>query len=558
MKDSPYSNEHDGPHTASRSKGWISRFFDFQHWTVRGRIAGAFTVVVALVLIQTWISVRLLQRVQNEANSIREDTIPGLSAIAEIQRNTAEQQIFMLRVLLSKPGDDISKFVQTIDAMRDANDKLLKEYEAAIFHPDDRLLFEKAGKARIDYTNGRSAVLALVGENNRDEAMALNVQRLRPAFEAYREALGEMLQFNIKTARSVGSDIGHDATLALRVVGGASALVALMSILVGTLIVVKLTRALSSVANSLDEGSDQVAAAATQVASSSQTLAEGANEQAASLEETSSSMEEMSSMTKRNADSARRANELARQAREAADSGAHDMQAMKVAMGQIRAGGDDIAKIVKTIDEIAFQTNILALNAAVEAARAGTAGAGFAVVAEEVRALAQRSALAAKETAAKIEGAIDRTKEGVEISEKVALSLNAIVERVREVDQLVGEVTTASSEQGEGIHQINAAITEMDKVVQSAASTAEETASAAEELSAQAVSMRESVHELTKLVIGEHQSKPRAMAPTEHTQKASGNFVRAGFHHVKRHARISLKNHRPQPTADDGQHFRDV
>ena len=157
----------------------------------------------------------------------------------------------------------------------------------------------------------------------------------------------------------------------------------------------------------------KLSAAAGQVSSASQSLAEGASEQAASLEETSSSLEEMSSMTKRNAENAQKANELAKQARAAADTGVGDMQAMNAAMDAIKASSDDIAKIIKTIDEIAFQTNILALNAAVEAARAGEAGMGFAVVADEVRNLAQRSAQAAKETAAKIEGAVSKTAQGV-------------------------------------------------------------------------------------------------------------------------------------------------
>ncbi|HYG35183.1 MAG TPA: methyl-accepting chemotaxis protein, partial [Clostridia bacterium] len=153
-----------------------------------------------------------------------------------------------------------------------------------------------------------------------------------------------------------------------------------------------------------------------------------------------------------------------------------------------------------TIDEIAFQTNILALNAAVEAARAGEAGMGFAVVADEVRSLAQRSAQAAKETAAKIEGAISNTTQGVELSAKVAQALNEIVARSREVDELASEVAAASREQSQGVDQINLAVGQMDKVTQSNAASAEESASAAEELNAQAEAMKESVAELLKLV----------------------------------------------------------
>jgi methyl-accepting chemotaxis protein len=260
--------------------------------------------------------------------------------------------------------------------------------------------------------------------------------------------------------------------------------------------------ALNDIAGKLRDGSSQVASAASHIASSSQSLAEGASEQAASLEETSSSLEEMSSMTKSNTESARKAKDLAAQARHAADAGTADMQAMNTAMAAIKQSSSEIGKIIKTIDEIAFQTNILALNAAVEAARAGEAGMGFAVVADEVRNLAQRSAQAAKETAAKIEGAITKTDQGVQISAKVSEVLQEIVAKVREVDQLVAEVATASQEQSQGIEQLNTAVNQMDRVTQSNAASAEESASASEQLSAQSESLKQAVDQLLAMVGG--------------------------------------------------------
>ncbi len=266
-----------------------------------------------------------------------------------------------------------------------------------------------------------------------------------------------------------------------------------------------ITRPVKAVADAISAGAEQTVSAAGQVSSSSQSLAEGASEQAASLEETSSSLEEMSSMTKRNAENAQKANDLAKQARSAADKGISDMQSMNAAMDAIKVSSDDIAKIIKTIDEIAFQTNILALNAAVEAARAGEAGMGFAVVADEVRNLAQRSAQAAKETAGKIEGAITKTAQGVGISKQVAETLNEIATKARQVDELVAEVAGASREQTQGITQVNTAVGQMDKVTQSNAASAEESAAAAEELNAQAISMKKSVAELLQIVGGNSQ-----------------------------------------------------
>jgi methyl-accepting chemotaxis protein len=204
---------------------------------------------------------------------------------------------------------------------------------------------------------------------------------------------------------------------------------------------------------------------------------------------------------------------------------------------------DETAKIIKTIDEIAFQTNILALNAAVEAARAGEAGMGFAVVADEVRNLAQRSAQAAKETATKIEGSLTRTTQGVEISAKVAASLDEITAKVRQVDELVAEVAGASREQTEGITQINIAVGQMDKVTQSNAANAEESAAAAEELNAQAETMKQSVGELQQLVDGHRQgatgrpaAAPRwlkAASPTKPLAKRSAPVRSNGHAHAE-------------------------
>ena len=272
-----------------------------------------------------------------------------------------------------------------------------------------------------------------------------------------------------------------------------------LSGVIGFVISRRLARHLREVAAELDASSTEVAGASSQVAMSSQQLAEGASEQAASIEETSASLEELTSMTRRNADSAESAKQLAAQTRHAADTGTQDMTEMTEAMGGIKAASDNIAKIIKTIDEIAFQTNILALNAAVEAARAGEAGAGFAVVADEVRNLAQRSAQAARETADKIEDSIGKSERGVAISAKVAASLQEILGKARRVDELVAEIAAASKEQSTGIGQINTAVTQMDRVTQSAAASAEESAAASGELNAQSQTLKSAVERLLAL-----------------------------------------------------------
>ncbi|HWA24278.1 MAG TPA: methyl-accepting chemotaxis protein [Lacunisphaera sp.] len=263
-----------------------------------------------------------------------------------------------------------------------------------------------------------------------------------------------------------------------------------------------ISRPVRAIALELNTGADEVAAASTQVSSAGQTLASGSSEQAASLEETSASLEELASMTKRNAEHASTAKNLAADTRATADAGAVDMKQMANAMADLAKASASVAAIVKTIDEIAFQTNILALNAAVEAARAGEAGAGFAVVAEEVRNLAQRSASAAKETANTIDEAVRMSQLGASLSGKVATGFSQIVEKTRRLDELVAGIATASREQNEGIVQINAAVGQMDRVTQGNASSAEENAAAAEELNAQAVTLKSCVTDLLRIVNG--------------------------------------------------------
>ncbi len=287
-------------------------------------------------------------------------------------------------------------------------------------------------------------------------------------------------------------------------------LVIALGLLIGVAIHFQLTRPLKQVAEALNAEAEQVGNAATQLSAQSQSLAEGASEQAASLEETSASLEQLAATTKNNADHARQAKDIASATHQAAKQGVAIMQQMDAAMSAIRAAGDDISKIIKTIDEIAFQTNILALNAAVEAARAGEAGAGFSVVAEEVRALAHRSATAAKETSTKIASSLGRTAEGVDLNAKVAAVLDDIVTRARKFDELAAAVASASHEQGRGVSQLNGAVGQMDKVTQSNAANAEESAAAAEELNGQAASMKQSVAALLKLVGGE----PKVSAKT--------------------------------------------
>ena len=246
-------------------------------------------------------------------------------------------------------------------------------------------------------------------------------------------------------------------------------------------------------------------------------------------------------MIRSTADNAAKAKEFANQARTAAQTGWQTMAEMTVAMQSIETSSLDVSKIVKNIDEIAFQTNILALNAAVEAARAGEAGAGFAVVANEVRSLAQRSAAAAKETADKIEAAISSTQRGSRSCTAVGESLEQIVGRVTQADVLVAEIASAAKEQALGINQMGVAMTQMDKVTQGNAASAEQTSSAAEQLNSQAQLLQDAIEHLRSLITGK----------TKSGRAGDRRPAAAGRQH-----RPARREAVPANNADDDGHFR--
>jgi methyl-accepting chemotaxis protein len=303
------------------------------------------------------------------------------------------------------------------------------------------------------------------------------------------------------------------AVKALQVLMGVVAIIGIAAIIVLALLITRsITRPINRITTGLSDGADQVASASGQVSSSAQQLAEGASEQAASIEETSSSLEEIASMTRHNAQNAAQANSLMKEANQVVARSNTSMAELSASMQEISRASVETSKIIKTIDEIAFQTNLLALNAAVEAARAGEAGAGFAVVADEVRNLAMRAADAAKNTATLIEGTVKKVKDGVELVTRTNHDFSEVVTSASRVGDLVGEIAAASTEQSQGIEQINKAVAEMDKVVQQNAANAEESAAASEEMNAQAEQMKGFVKELAALVGGSNHAESKYMA----------------------------------------------
>lgn len=366
------------------------------------------------------------------------------------------------------------------------------------------------GKAKLaefktqyaDFLKVDQQVLDLTLQNSNSKAFDISRGKGRQAADKAEVALQAIIDKNMGEMNDAKAQSSKDYALARAMMLAISAVGILASVLIAFFVLRSISKELNRVIVSLKSGSDQVTSAAEQVAQSSQSMAEGASEQASSLEETSASLEEMASMTRQNAENANQADNLMKESRSIVDRGTQAMKRMADAINDIKKSSDQTAKIIKTIDEIAFQTNLLALNAAVEAARAGDAGKGFAVVAEEVRNLAQRSAEAAKNTAALIDGSQKNADNGVAVSTEVAQILEAIATSSQKVAQIINDVSAASKEQAQGIDQVNTAVSQMDQVTQSNAANSEEAAAASEELSGQANELNEMVGVLTTVVSG--------------------------------------------------------
>jgi methyl-accepting chemotaxis protein/methyl-accepting chemotaxis protein-1 (serine sensor receptor) len=361
-----------------------------------------------------------------------------------------------------------------------------------------------------------------------DEWKTLHVQivalsdagRLADALETLNQKATPLFRSAEDSAQAIANQMftaTSDATLSLagsqsRTLTIVVIFIALAVAVLAAFLVHAINNSLRDMSRELGEGGQLVVEASAQMSASAQSMSQGATEQAASLEETSASMEEIAAMTRTNADNSQQAAALMGEAAKVLDQSNQSLADMVGAMDSIKESSNRVSKIIKTIDEIAFQTNILALNAAVEAARAGEAGMGFAVVADEVRNLAQRSAQAARDTTSLIEGAIASSSDGSQRVAQAAESFAAITQRVTEVKRLVDSVSVASGQQAHGIEQVLQGIRQMEKVTQTTAATAEESAAASEQLSAQAGLTMQLVERLESMV-GHTDTRPRTATP---------------------------------------------
>lgn len=379
--------------------------------------------------------------------------------------------------------------------------QVIEAMGASAVDPSDRAALSEIRSALEQWGRNFREFYDLNVSGHAEEATALTLQKTTPLMDLVQKDAAELARVSrLRQQQATGRTLS--VIERSRVLDGIL-LIALLGVSVlAAAIIFSLTKSLRNIIQELFEGSQQITAASGQVASSSHSLAQGATEQAASLEQTSASSEEISSMARKNAENSHAAAQLMTSSGEKFGEANQKLEQMVVSMREINASSDKIARIIKVINEIAFQTNILALNAAVEAARAGEAGMGFAVVADEVRNLSQRCAQAAQDTAALIEESIARSSDGRKKVDEAASAIMTIIEQAAQVRVLVDEVSVGSAEQMRGIEQVAKAVVQMQTVTQTTAANAEESASASEQLAAQSETLRDVAARLQSMADG--------------------------------------------------------
>ena len=484
-------------------------------WTIPRRIIAGFITLFLIATLLGGLSLWRVVDINKNVVVIATNSVPSVVSLNRIiQNNTAGRRIVRQCVVDAAEGEKSTAAAEAaFAAVTKEGDKLRDEYMPLIDNPQEQQLFNTASAARDKLIAAASDVLSRVSAGDLEAARTAIRGRMDAADQECMDRFNECIEYNAKFAQQEAEMAKRKVGVSFVLIGAALSLALLLASLLGWSVIVSTDRALQAVSTSLENSAAQTATASGQLSSVSQALAAGCSEQGSSVVQTSAALEEMSTMIRSTADNASRAKDLANQARTAAETGSRTMVAMNEAMTAIEVSSAEVAKIVKNIDEIAFQTNILALNAAVEAARAGEAGAGFAVVADEVRSLAQRSAAAARETADKIDAAIANSRHGSASCRRVGESLSEIAEKVTAADSLVAEIATAAREQTHGIKQIGMAMTQMDGVTRSNAARAEESSSAAVELNSQAHLMQESVDFLRSLVVSGRQTAGRDARP---------------------------------------------
>lgn len=505
----------------------------FKNLKIKTKLISCFIMMAIITSIVGIVGVSNMYELNNRCESMYYNNFLPSQKLSEVVIALQNIRANQMAAIYEQNPETLQSKLDAIDQAAQQDNALLKEFEAKIQTEEERELYNTLISNLTTYRDVRNTNLELIKAQKYDEAIA-KLPKVTEARITAEDSLQKLIDYNtgyikntlkdntanfeknsiimiviiiagMALAVGLGLAIANIISKPLRMMVGAAKEIADGNLDVDIQIDTKdevgalgqefrrMTSHINEIMTNISSAAEQVAAGAKQVSDSSMDLSQGATEQASAIEQLTASMEEISSQTKLNAGNANEANELAELTKKNAIQGNNEMELMLNAMEEINQSSSNISKIIKVIDEIAFQTNILALNAAVEAARAGQHGKGFAVVAEEVRNLAARSANAAKETTGMIEGSIKKVNDGTKIATETAEALNQIVEDIAKVANIVADIAAASNEQASGIAQINQGIMQVSDVVQTNSATSEESAAASEELSSQAELLKEQV-----------------------------------------------------------------
>jgi len=506
----------------------------FYNLKVSTKILSGFLIVSFIAGIMGIQGISNINKINNLDAQLYEDMTAPLGDVIELTNSFSSVRGYLRDVLIKEDLSEMQAYSDKVKVESSKFDSSIDKLAKTTITADGEQVIKRMKVSKAKYLEIVSELIQLKIQGKREEAINLLYGEGKPALEALQEDVNTFTNLKLNFAKEASQNNNKIAQSTITMTIVILVVVVVVAISIGVFIsssIGKPIRKIIKIADKLAEGdfdvtinlsskdeigllansfrkmieklndtmtnissaAEQVSSGSRQVSDSSVALSQGAMEQASAVEELTASIQEITAQTKMNAENAINANEIAESAKANAEEGYGQMKEMQSAVDEINTASTSIYKIIKVIDEIAFQTNILALNAAVEAARAGQHGKGFAVVAEEVRNLAARSANAAKETAEMIEGSIKKAEKGTKIANKTAEALNKIVEDTVKVADFIKQISVASTEQSGGISQINQGVMQVSNVVQTNSATAEESAAASEELASQAELLKEQV-----------------------------------------------------------------